>query len=142
MVPVNYWAVLASVVLSIVLGSLWYGPLFGKMWTKLEGWTKADMEKGMADKKGMMRAYGIQTLGAFFMAFVLSHSLIFAATYLHESGVSAGLQTGFWNWIGFIAPATLTNVLWEGKSWKLWLLTNGYWLVLLLSMGVLLSLWV
>jgi hypothetical protein len=142
MVPVNYLAVLGATLLSVVIGSLWYGPIFGKTWTKLMGWTKADMAKGAADKNEMTKSYGIQFVGSFFMAFVLSHALVFASTYLETSGVSAGIQTGFWNWLGFVAPVTLTSVLWEGKPWKLWLINNGYNLVTLCAMGVLLSLWV
>lgn len=140
MVPINYLAVLASALLSMVVGSIWFGPLFGKPWMKLMGFGK----EGMKNMKpnDMMKLYGIQLIGSLFMAFVLAHSLIFAKTYLGETGVSAGLQTGFWNWAGFVAPVTLGSVLWEGKSWKLWLLNNGYYLFLLLCMGVLLSLWV
>lgn len=141
MVPVNYSAILAATVFSIIWGSLWYGPIFGKTWTKLLGWSKSDMEKGMADKSGMMRSYLLQLVGSLFMVFVLSHSLVFAKAYLGESGVSAGVQTGFWNWIGFIAPATLASVLWEGKPWKLWLIYNGYYLSFLVVAGVLLSVW-
>ena len=141
MVPINYIAVLASTFLAVILGSIWYGPLFGKTWTGLMGWSKSEMEKGMADKKGMMKNYGIQMLGSFVMAFVLSHALIFAMSYLGTRGISAGLQTGFWNWLGFVAPVSLTSVLWEGKSWKLWLINNGYNLITLCAMGVLLSLW-
>ena len=141
MVPVNYLAVFVATLLSIVLGSIWYGPLFGKDWTKLMGWSKADMAKGMADKSGMMRSYGLQFVGSLIMCFVLAHSLVFAKAYLGETGVSAGIQTGFWNWIGFIAPVTLTSVLWEGKPWKLWFIINGYNLVFLMCAGVLLSVW-
>ncbi len=140
MVPVNYLAVLASAVLSMVIGSIWFGPLFGKQWMKLMGMNKESM-KGM--KSGdMAKLYGIQFVGSLVMAFVLAHALVFAAAYLYVTGISAGLQAGFWNWAGFVAPVTLTAVLWEGKSWKLWLLNNAYYLVLLCSMGVLLALWV
>ena len=48
---------------------------------------------------------------------------------------------GFWNWLGFVAPVTLGSVLWEGKSPKLWVLNNGYYLVSLIVMGVILALW-
>ena len=139
MVPVNYLAVLVAAVLSMVLGFLWYGPLFGKPWMKLMGWTKESM-KGMKQSE-MMKMHGLQFVGSLLMAFVLAHSLIFAATYLKVRGTSAGLQTGFWNWLGFVAPVTVGSVLWEGKSWKLWLLNNAYYLVTLSSMGILLSLW-
>jgi hypothetical protein len=57
------------------------------------------------------------------------------------SGMPAGLMCGFWNWLGFIAPVTLGTVLWEGKPWKLWALTNGYYLFSLLIMGVILAFW-
>ncbi len=140
MVPVNYLAILLSAVWAMVVGSLWYGPLFGKPWMKLMGMTKDSM-KGFKSSD-MAKLYGMQLVGSLLMAFVLSHALVFASTYLNESGVSAGLQTGFWNWIGFIMPVTLTSVLWEGKSWKLWLINNGNYLVTLLGMGIILALWV
>lgn len=140
MVPVNYLAVVGAAVLSMFLGFLWYGPLFGKPWMKLMGWTKESM-KGMKSSD-MSKMYGLQFIGSLVMAFVLAHALIFAAAYLHESGISAGLQTGFWNWLGFIAPVTVGGVLWERMPWKLWLLNNSYYLVSLCAMGVLLALWV
>lgn len=142
MVPVNYWAVISAAVLSIVLGSFWYGPLFGAFWVKEMGWTKKDIEKGASDKSAMTRAYALQAVGSFLMAFVLSQTLVFSMNYLGTSGAAAGLQTGFWIWLGFVAPVSLTSVLWEGKSWKLWILNNAYNLVTLCAMGVLLSVWV
>jgi hypothetical protein len=42
---INYLAILASGIIMMVLGYLWYGPLFGKPWMKLAGITKSDMEK-------------------------------------------------------------------------------------------------
>ena len=88
----------------------------------------------------MGKLYALQALGSLFMAFVLSHALVFASAYLNTEGIAAGLQTGFWNWLGFIAPVSLGAVLWEGKSWNLWILNNGYYLTTLLLMGVVLSL--
>lgn len=139
MVQVNYLAILLCTVLSMVLGSLWYGPIFGKPWMKLMGMKKESM-KGITGSE-MAKLYGIQTIGSIIMAFVMAHSLVFASVYQNISGVSAGLQAGFWNWLGFVAPVTLTTVLWEGKSWKLWILNNGYFLVLLSMFGVILSVW-
>lgn len=140
MVPVNYLAILLAAVLSMVIGSLWFGALFGKTWMKLMGMTKESMQ-GMKGSD-MARLYGIQFVGSLVMAFVLAHALVFASSYLQVSGIPAGLQTGFWNWAGFVAPVTLGTVLWEGKSWKLWLFNNSYYLISLCSMGVLLALWV
>jgi hypothetical protein len=139
-VDVNYLAILVSSVLSMVLGSIWFGPLFGKQWMKLMKFTKESMS-GMNSSE-MGKLYGLQFLGSLIMNFVLAHNLVFASSYLGESGISAGLQTGFWTWLGFFVPATLAGFLWEGKSFKLWVLNQGYYLVLLLTSGVVLALWV
>ena len=138
-IPINYLAVVGAAIVSMVTGFLWYGPLFGKPWMKEMGWTKADMTK--EKQKGMSKAYGFMFLGSLVMSFVLSHALVFASEYLGTEGVNAGLQTGFWNWLGFVVPVTLGSVLWEGKSMKLWFLNIGYYLVALLAMGIVLALW-
>jgi hypothetical protein len=138
-VPINYLAVLVAAIASMVVGFLWYGPLFGKLWMKLSGKTKESMDE--AKKKGMTKAYVLMFVGSLVMAYVLANALVFASSYLQVSGVSAGLMSGFFNWLGFIAPVTLGMVLWEGKSWKLWVLHNGHELISLCIMGVILALW-
>ena len=140
MVPINYLAVLVAAVANMVIGSIWYGPLFGKKWVKLQGWSKDDMEK--MKEKGMSKTYLLAFVGSLLMSFVLFHALVFAATYLNASGINAGVMAGFWNWLGFVAPVTLGMVLWEGKSWKLWFLQTGYYLVSLCVMGIILTTWV
>lgn len=137
--PINYVAVVAAAVASMILGFLWYGPLFGKQWIALMGFTKAHMEA--AKVQGMTKQFVLAFIGSLVMAWVLAHSLVFASAYLNATGPSAGLMAGFWNWLGFIAPVTLGSVLWEGKSWNLWLLNNGYQLLSLLVMGVILAIW-
>lgn len=141
-VVVNCWAILVCAIANIALGFAWYGPLFGKQWVALMGWTKEDMQKGQAKmQKDGWKTYLLAFIGSLVMAFVLAHSLIFASTYLGISGISAGLQAGFWSWLGFIAPITLGSVLWEGKSWKLWFLLNSYYLISLLISGSILAMW-
>ena len=135
--PINYLAVLGAALFSIVLGSLWYGPLFGKLWMKLSGHKPSDAAK---DKMGML--YALATIGSLVQAYVLAHSLIFASAYTNTTGLPSGLVAGFWNWLGFIAPVTLGDVLWYGKPWKLWILNNAYYLTSLLVMGAILALWV
>jgi hypothetical protein len=140
-VPVNYLAVVVAAIISMVIGSVWYGPLFGSMWMKETGMKKpAKMTPTI--KKMMMKSYSLMFVGSLVMAFVLAHAIIFAAAYMGEAGVSGGLMSGFWNWLGFVAPVTLGSVLWEGKSWKMWALNNGYYLVTLLAMGVVLAVWI
>ena len=140
MVPINYLAVLVSAVAAMVLGFLWYGPIFGKFWIKEMGWSEASIEE--AKKKGMTMQYAVQAVGALVMAFVLAHFIILGVAYYPAvTPLKAGLHTALWNWLGFIVPVTVGVVLWEGKSWRLWSLNAGYYLVMLCVMGVILALW-
>lgn len=140
MVPVNYWAVVAAAVFMMILGAVWYGPLFGKKWAALMGFALPDAMDAETRRK-MLKSYGLMALGALVMSFSLSHALTFASAYLGVGGVYAGLQAGFWNWLGFIVPVTMGTVLWEDKPWTLWFINVGYYLLGLLSIGVLLAIW-
>ncbi|MBI5644836.1 DUF1761 domain-containing protein [Candidatus Kaiserbacteria bacterium] len=140
-VPINYLAVIVAAIANMVLGFLWYGPLFGKTWSHLMGWGEMTPDKMAAMQKKARLGYAVSFVGALVMAFVLAHALVFASTYLKVEGVHAGLAAGFWNWLGFVAPVTVGAVLWDGKPWKLWFINAGYYLVTLLIMGEILALW-
>lgn len=140
LVPVNYVAVVAAAVVGMVAGYLWYGPLFGKVWMKEMGFKSDKMED--AAKQGMGKTYGLMFVGLLFMAYILAHAEVFAGTYMGTKGPVLGLTTGFFNWLGFVVPVSMGTVLWDGKSWKLWKINSGYYLVTMLAMGVLLSVWV
>lgn len=142
-VYVNYVAVVAAAIVNMVLGFVWYGPLFGKQWVALMGWSKEKIEAGNKKmKQEGWKTYLLAFAGSLVMAGVLRYSLVFASSYMHASGLYAGVMTGFWMWFGFVAPVTLGAVLWEGKPWKWWVLMNGYYLVALVVTASLLSLWV
>ncbi|MBI3589475.1 MAG: DUF1761 domain-containing protein [Candidatus Liptonbacteria bacterium] len=138
-VPINYLALIVATASSMAIGFLWYGPLFGKTWMALSGITPDKVEASKA--KGMGKVYALNALGALVMSYILAHALVFANAYLHSSGLSSGVMVGFLNWLGFIAPVTLGPTLWEGKSWKVWFLNSGYYLVSLIIMGSILALW-
>ncbi len=137
--PVNFLAVLVAALASMVLGFLWYGPLFGKPWMALMGFSKDSMDKAKA--KGMTMNYVLMAVGSLVMAYVLSHVTSFAMAYMQVSGYMAGLSSGFWTWLGFIAPVVMGAQLWEGKPWKLYPITAGYYLVSLMIMGAILASW-
>jgi hypothetical protein len=141
MIEVNFLAILACGVASLALGFLWYGPLFGKAWSKLMGWGEMTKEKMKEMQKKAMPGYAVSFIGSLVMAYVLLHSLTYANAYFGTSGIENGLMAGFWNWLGFVVPITIGTVLWEGKSMKLWYINAGYYLAQLLLMGTILSLW-
>ena len=132
MVPVNLAAVIVAALVNYAIGSLWYGVIFRKPWLKLSG---------VSEMKVTALSVILALVGAFLTSYILDHAIIFASAYLRTSGVGAGLTTGLFNWIAFIAPVTIGVVVYEKKPWALWILNNAYWLVSLLVMGVILSVW-
>lgn len=137
-VPVNYWAILLAAVASMGVGFLWYSPLlFAKPWMKEMGLTEKSLQ---AKQKEMGSLYFLSFIGSLVMAYVLAHSYVFAGEYMGVEGTQAALTTAFWSWLGFVAPVQMTEVLFGGKSWKLYYLNTGYQLASLLVMGLVLGL--
>ena len=64
MVDVNYLAVLACGVVAMILGFLWYGPLFGKKWSQLMGWGEMTPELMAEKQKGARKGYAISFVTA------------------------------------------------------------------------------
>ena len=131
-VPTNFLAVIVAALVSFGLGALWYAVLFGKAWRRLSG---------TAEVKQTALSLIVVLIGSLFMSFVLHHAIFFANQYLKTGGVGGGLMVGFFNWIGFIAPVTIGVVTYQKKPFALWILDNAYWLISLLVMGVILSVW-
>ena len=137
-VNVNYLAIVVAAVASMVVGFVWYGVLFKKRWMSLMGLTSDSMANM---KMTANQAYMWQFVASLVMAYVLAHSILFANAYLNVGAIQAGVMVGFWNWFGFVAPVTIGIVLWENKPWTLWFLNVSNYLVSLIVMGVILSLW-
>lgn len=137
---IDFWSVIGAVIVAVVLGVLWYGPLFGKQWMRTIGISHDQMEeakkKGMA---GMWRTYLAMILGTLVMAYVLAHVISAFGEALGESIGGTGATAGIWMWLGFVAPVTLGNVLWEGRSWKYWFIVSGYYFVSLVLMGIIIA---
>lgn len=138
-VVINYWAVLVATVAAIVLGTAWYGPLFGKQWMRIVGISMGEMTPAV--KQSMMKSYAILAITTFVMAFVLAHALSFASEITEAEGVLASVTTAIWVWLGFMVAPTISSVLWENRPWKYWFITSGYYLVSLILMSVILTVW-
>lgn len=131
---INYWAVLISTVASVLIGSIWYGPLFGKMFMEVSGMNEWSKEKQEAEKKKMPLAYFLQFVGSFIMFFVLDWYIV---SSIHK-GVYGGIANAFGLWLGFVVPLALGNAIWGGKMKMFWL-NIGNMLVTLLVAGTILG---
>ena len=133
-VAINAWAVVAAVVASMVIGMLWYGPVFGKAWMRMMGFTQASM-KSMPLTPMQAMAGGVVTAAL-------------TASVLSWLGGALGLTTGadalrmaFWVWLGFHVPLSAGAWLWEGKSFRLFLFNAVQWLVTLSVVSSIVVLW-
>jgi hypothetical protein len=130
---VNLVAVVVGAVLNMALGFLWYSPyLFAKPWMAAMGLT-AEKMKGMQKQMGPL--YGLSFVGTLLTAFVLG-------AVLHSTGnveLSDALPVAFWLWLGFITPVQMTEVIFGGKNWTVYLINTGYQLAAMLIMAAVYS---
>ncbi|UCH62564.1 MAG: DUF1761 domain-containing protein [Fidelibacterota bacterium] len=127
-------AVLIASILGFGLGALWYSPkLFGKQWM-----AALDIStEGLQEEFSPARTYGTRFVTTLVAAYVLARILV----HTEASTLVAGFETGFLVWLGFVATFALDGVLFEKRSFKLYLINSGYYLVSLMLMGALLGLW-
>jgi hypothetical protein len=129
---VNVLALLVSLVVNVILGSLWYGPLFGKPWMALMGIKKKDITA--SKKKGMWKSY----LGESLATLVTVYVLALALKYLNPTTLSSAIMIAALAWGGFVAAVNVSTLVWSGRSPKLYLIDNGYRLVSMIVMAIIL----
>lgn len=133
-VIINYWAVLIAGAAQMVVGFIYYSPgVLGKTWMKL-----SNISHEEAKSANMGKTYVLSFVASLVTAYVLAHFVQYAKTTTWSQGV----QTGFWAWLGFVAPVSAMEMLYGNKSFKLYALGNGYHLISLLIMGGILASWI
>lgn len=139
MVSINYLAVIVAAVAAFIIGFLFHGPLLGKVWMRLANIHPTGKEK-MSDMYGQMIWNFIVNLVT---AYALAVVYLFAATSSLMGGPSlwTGLVCAFVVWLGFLSTSSLIEVIWMGKSLKLWLFEFGSSFVVMLVMGAIIALW-
>lgn len=136
---VNWLAVVACVIVSMVSGSLWYNPkTFFPTWWKGIGKTGQDAP-GMSN---MGVTWGLTILSSFVQATAMAF-MVNAMGGLMSGGVSlaSGAGTGFMLWVGFIAPTYLVNKLFAGHGLKIWAIEAGNHLLNFVLFGAILGAW-
>ena len=132
-VDINWWAVLVGGVSSMVIGFVWYSmPVFGKSWMKEIGKSEKELKDGA--NGGM---YFLMFLGSLVLAYIMSHFVDYAAA----DTAAKGLQTALWAWLGFAATTGLSHKIFDGTSWKLFLINYGYHLVQFGVIGIIVAAW-
>jgi hypothetical protein len=134
----NWLAILVAAISTMVVGFLWYSPLFfAKPWMREMGYDLNDKARMEEMKKSSGPAYGGSFVASLVSAFVLALFLHWLRNYT----VYFGLMVGFHVWLGFVATVQFTGALFMKQSMKLFAINTGYQLVCYLVMGAILAAW-
>ena len=158
--PFNFYAVLVSSLVTLLVGAIWYNPkVFGTIWMKETGMTE---EK--AKQSNMAKVFGL----TIFYSLLLS--LLMPALVIHQMGALGmiggdpalakpsytafladygdafrtfkhGALHGFMSGLFLALPITAINSLFEQKSWRYILINAGYWIVSMTIMGAIICGW-
>jgi len=128
---VNWLAVLACVVFSMVSGSIWYNPAtFFKVWWRAIG-------KSDTDEPGGSPLMWVLTILSSAVESIFMGMLVPA---LGGASLMSGASIGFLVWLGLVAPTSLVNKLFAGR-YKAWGIEAGNHLINLVVFGAIFGAW-
>lgn len=135
---INYLAILVCGVLAMVLGALWYGPMFGKKWMEIVGVTDMSMEARKEMQKGAWKLYLTNFVLVVFQVWVLAY-------YIAGWAEASPLTNSLWIWAGFVMPTIAATAMWNNDSakisWSRFLIQSGYQLVMFVIFSFVLGYW-
>ena len=138
MIPINYIAVLVAAVAAFVVGFLMHGPVAGKLWMRLAKIHSTGNEKFADMIPQLIWNLAVQVVCAYALATV--YALASTSTLLWGPGVQTGIFCATVVWLGFIASSSSIEVIWMGRSFKLWLFELVSSCVALMAMGSIIAL--
>ena len=118
-------------IFSMVMGALWYGPLFGNTWMRLIGKTEEELESNPT--------MFIKTAVAAFVA------MLFLNVVVSSFGAASfvdGLVAGALTFVGFGATQTFVYTTFEGPPESVWLLFGAYQVIVFAVMGGVFAIWI
>lgn len=127
---INWWAVLVASVSAFLVGGIWYGPLFGNVWQKVNAFSDEYLKK---------RNIPIVFFVSFLMSFIAALNLgLFLGP---KADLVFGLIAGFLAGIGWVATFLAILYLFERRPIGLFLINAGYCIVSITVMGAILGGW-
>ena len=124
----NWVAIIVATVAAMVIGFLWYGPVFGKSWMTLSG-------RGMGDGTSAGPLYALTALAALVEAVAVNWFINETGWTTGAGGALIGLYAG----LGFIATAFFSQVLFAGRPPRLYAIDAGYQVFHAVVMGAIIG---
>jgi len=116
MPAVSLVATLAATIAGFVLGALWYGPLFGRLWMSAVGRTSEEIQRNTNPAV----TYGT----TFVLGFIASYA--FGLYVGPNPGRAFAIATGAAAGVFWVATSLATNYLFEGRPASLIAINGGY----------------
>src|SRR5687768_5366124 len=133
---IKYPAVFVATLVHFFLGGLWYSPLlFGNKFIQLINWTPEKLSQVQNE------SHAKELVIAFVMSLILVYILAHFVQYTKATNAIGGIQTAFWLWLGFVVTTQLPTVLFEGRSFGLFLINVAYQFVGCALAGAILGVW-
>ena len=131
---INYLAVIVGIIISMAGGALWFSPiLFAKAWMSENDFTEEQIKQAGSAYKG----YVASIVAAIVSVLALALFVQAANATQAAEGLAIGLLAG----IGFVATTQASNYTFEGRSIKIYLINNGYPVVVFAIVGIVLAVW-
>ena len=161
----NFYVLFLAALVPMVIGFVWYGPMFGNAWMKEMGFTKESLA-GTNMFKILIISYVFSLFIASFLMFVVIHQSGIYSTLAGEPGFNEKAGEGFAFFqdfintygdrfrtfghgalhgvitsIFFVLPILSIVALFEKKTVKYVAINAGYWMVTLAIMGGIVCQW-
>jgi hypothetical protein len=130
----NYLAVVVAALVVFILGWLWYMPLFGKAWREARGITDQMVAEGQKDMGKTMVVIALSSV-------VMAWAVGMLAAHMHLATWMQGLKLGALCWVGFALTMGLIETMTSRRKMASFYIDTGYWLVNLVIMGIIISVW-
>jgi hypothetical protein len=124
----NYFAIVLGAISNMLVGFIWYGPLFANAWMNAIGKTREQLGQPGP-------GYALTLIGALVESFVLA----LVVKGLKAPGLIDGATIGLVVAVGFVMTTFAAGYIFEGRSLKLYLINAGYHFFALIIMGGILA---
>lgn len=132
---INWLAVIASGVITLFVGGLWYGPIAGKAWMEEVGLTKEEIEESGAPTTAMIKSFIATMIMAIGMSLLIGWSDVAVGDWL------GGAQIGATVAILVVGGSVFPNYAFESKSLRHFIIHLGNITVSMALIGALLAAW-
>lgn len=126
MPAVSLVATLVATIAGVVVGALWYGPLFGKSWIAATGMSLEDLRRDFSPAR---------TYGATFVLGLIA-SYVFGLYLGPNPGRAFSVVAGAAAGIFWVATSLATNYLFERRPAALMAINGGYHAMRFTLMGL------